>query len=501
MCRYLITLVLLLLMFPGCGQSVDRPAEPVVKQDAPAVSVEPAAELPPQRVDIETSENSASEPMEVAAAPPEPSPLPTPEELYAAATPAVALLHIKGKDGTDIGLGTGFFIDDVGTLITNAHVVFAPGAMFIVARVGEDAAYFIEHVQCFDIPMDLAVLKVPVKNVAHLAVADAMPAVGSRAYVVGNPVGLRHTLSEGLVSGLRRINDSHHEVIQTTAAISKGSSGSPLLNESGQVIGVATFFVNQGQNLNFAVPVSGLQELLNKERANHPVRFYSFIEKFKLENAAWMYAANGKTLTAQGQAFVGAIDSLKTKGISDPEQLAKEGLKIAGIQGTLPTKTRTAQTAKQNSDSLQAIKALRVLVQTPDADARALGLKAADLQTMVELKLRTAGMNLVSTEEWKTIPRSAYIVVRVSISGATDPFAYVVELMLKQATIVRIDSTENHIDLRTAATTWEASTRCGTATRQSVNLAVRDAINASLDEFQNAYLGANPRQSARSIER
>src|SRR5262249_6149512 len=166
-------------------------------------------------------------------------------------------------------------------------------------------------------------------------------------------------------------------------------------------IGVTTFMVNKGQNLNFAVPATAVQEVLKKDRSNHSVRFFSFMEKFKLDNASWMYAANGTVLTSQGQAFATAIDSLKTKGITDPEQLAKEGLKVAGIQGTLPTKTRTAQTAKQTADSLLAISAIRVLVQTPDADARGLGLRAADLQTLIELKLRTAGLKILNTEEFK----------------------------------------------------------------------------------------------------
>jgi S1-C subfamily serine protease len=500
MYRSLSVLALVLLLFSACVR-YDLSAKPTAAQsESSPESTETVVEVAKPVVVDESAAEVVPTPAEIVAAAPEPPTPPTPEQLYAATAPAVVLLQAKGKDGADIAQGTGFFIDDAGTLVTNAHVVLAPGASFVIARVGNETSYLVEHVQSFDMPMDLAILKIPGQTPAHLPIADAMPNVGSRVFVVGNPVGLKHTLSEGLVSSLRRINNNH-EVIQTTAAIGPGSSGSPLLNDRGQVIGVTTLTVTKGQNLNFAVPATAVQELLKKDRANHLVRFYSFMEKFKVDNASWMYAANGTVLTSQGQAFAAAIDSLKTKGISDPEQLAKEGLKVAGIQGTLPTKTRTIQAAKQSTDSLQAIPAVRILVQTPDADARNVGLRAPDLQTMIELKLRTAGMRILNSEEWKTAPRGAYILVRVTTNGAAEPFAYAVELSLKQATIVRIDSADNHVDLRTLASTWEANTRCGTANRQTIGPAVRDAISASLDEFQNAFLAANPPKSAGGRER
>lgn len=85
------------------------------------------------------------------------------------------------------------------------------------------------------------------------------PRVGDKIYVIGSPQGLTNTLSEGLISGFRKTKDG--EWIQITAPISSGSSGGPVLNTAGEVIGVTTAFLSEGQNLNFAVPVSQVHRL------------------------------------------------------------------------------------------------------------------------------------------------------------------------------------------------------------------------------------------------
>ncbi len=85
-----------------------------------------------------------------------------------------------------------------------------------------------------------------------LRVAKTLPEAGDRVLVVGNPEGLERTVSEGIVSAVRNVGD-YGNVIQISAPISPGSSGSPVLNLKGEVVGVATFVDKEGQNLNFAV--------------------------------------------------------------------------------------------------------------------------------------------------------------------------------------------------------------------------------------------------------
>ena len=107
---------------------------------------------------------------------------------------------------------------------------------------------------------DLVLLESPAYGVP-LDVTQKTPAVGDEIVSIGNPKGLEGTLSTGIVSGVREDNGSIY--YQITAPISPGSSGGPVIDEMGKVIGVATFYVTGGQNLNFAMPSKYISALLN----------------------------------------------------------------------------------------------------------------------------------------------------------------------------------------------------------------------------------------------
>jgi len=109
---------------------------------------------------------------------------------------------------------------------------------------------------------DLAILKIDGKDLPILELADNTPLlIGSTVYALGNPKGFTNTFSSGLISGLRKFNDKM-TIIQTSAPISPGSSGGPLLNSDGQAIGITSFFLAEGQNLNFAVSVKHISEMV-----------------------------------------------------------------------------------------------------------------------------------------------------------------------------------------------------------------------------------------------
>jgi hypothetical protein len=93
--------------------------------------------------------------------------------------------------------------------------------------------------------------------------------VGERVFAVGNPQGLEGTFSEGIVSSIRKVG--MHKLLQITAPISPGSSGGPVLNVKGEVIGVSVATYRGGQNLNFAIPVNYLKALLSEERTAKPM--------------------------------------------------------------------------------------------------------------------------------------------------------------------------------------------------------------------------------------
>ncbi len=99
------------------------------------------------------------------------------------------------------------------------------------------------------------------ERVQPLSISPTLPETGERVIVIGTPLGLEKTVSDGIVSAVRDVA-GFGKIIQVTAPISPGSSGSPVVNMKGEVIGVATFFVVAGQNLNFAIPVERISKLV-----------------------------------------------------------------------------------------------------------------------------------------------------------------------------------------------------------------------------------------------
>lgn len=169
--------------------------------------------------------------------------------------PAVITIITYDAKGKIKGQGSGFFISPAGEFLTNYHVL--AGAARAEARTREGRCYPVSKVKAQDRAGDLVVAAIDtgLRNFASLEISGLLPQVGERVVVVGSPFGLEETLSDGIVSAVRRIPDIG-TILQITAPISPGSSGSPVVNMKGKVIGIATFIFKRGQNLNFAVPGS-----------------------------------------------------------------------------------------------------------------------------------------------------------------------------------------------------------------------------------------------------
>ncbi|MBV9108864.1 MAG: trypsin-like peptidase domain-containing protein [Gemmatimonadetes bacterium] len=174
------------------------------------------------------------------------------------ASPAVITLHTYNAAGRETGLGSGFFLAD-GRVATNRHVV--EGASRIEAMTSDDrhlgSATYAEAIG--GPTADLAVLPRFTQPPATLPLAGSMPEVGEAIVVIGAPEGLSNTVSTGIVSAIRNVDGK--TLIQISAPISHGSSGGPVLNMRGEVIGVSVAVLSEGQNLNFAVPVTELQRV------------------------------------------------------------------------------------------------------------------------------------------------------------------------------------------------------------------------------------------------
>jgi tetratricopeptide (TPR) repeat protein len=149
-------------------------------------------------------------------------------------------------------LGSGFFVNNHGHLITNYHVL--KGAYAADVKTYDGKQYPVEGVVAENEAADLIKVRVNIPEVPidWVAVTETEPAIGERVLVVGSPLGLEQTVSEGIVSAIREL-PVVGKVFQLSAPISPGSSGSPVVNMKGKVVGVVSFQATIGQNLNFAV--------------------------------------------------------------------------------------------------------------------------------------------------------------------------------------------------------------------------------------------------------
>ncbi len=195
------------------------------------------------------------------------------KELARDAKHSVVALKILDAFGGELGTGSGFFVDPTGLIVTNFHVI--ERGRRIEAVLSNERTLEVAGVMAKDEDNDLAVLKVDSGPFPALGLADsAAVEAGERVVVLGSPLGLTGTLSEGIVSNVRQdhiLPDGKRiSAIQITAAMSPGSSGSPVMNLDGEVIGVAVSQFTTGQNLNFAVPSQAVRELLGRVDASRP---------------------------------------------------------------------------------------------------------------------------------------------------------------------------------------------------------------------------------------
>ncbi|MFM9886709.1 MAG: trypsin-like peptidase domain-containing protein [Burkholderiales bacterium] len=179
----------------------------------------------------------------------------SPEEVFRKAAQSVVTIEVLDKSLRSFAFGSGVIVDDQ-QVVTNCHVI-AEGSGI---RVLKDGRRFIGSRTYSDPERDLCLLEVnglPGRKADFSSRRTITP--GTRVFAIGSPRGLELSISEGLVSGLREFKDSY--LIQTSAPISKGSSGGGLFNDNGELEGITTSGMRDGQNLNFALPAFLIVEL------------------------------------------------------------------------------------------------------------------------------------------------------------------------------------------------------------------------------------------------
>ena len=181
---------------------------------------------------------------------------------------STVLLVMEDANGQPLSLGSGFFVDE-SHVASNLHVV--EGAVSGYAKlVRQNAKYDIIGVTAVDSERDLVMLKISDSDAPTLPIGNSNAVrTGESVYAVGNPQGLEGTFSQGIVSSIREVGDD--KLLQITAPISPGSSGGPVLNDKGEVIGVSVATFRGGQNLNFAIPSFYLEKLRGKAGPSQPL--------------------------------------------------------------------------------------------------------------------------------------------------------------------------------------------------------------------------------------
>ncbi|MBL8523932.1 MAG: trypsin-like peptidase domain-containing protein [Betaproteobacteria bacterium] len=183
----------------------------------------------------------------------------TAEQVFAEVSPSVVKVVASNESGLPFSTGSGV-VTGRGVVITNCHVVIK--GVDISVRSGKDS--YPATIALADETYDLCQLNVSGLNAPAVEVGSMQYVrTGQKVIAIGAPQGLELTISEGIVSSLRETRLGN--LIQTTAPISKGSSGGGLFNISGQLIGITTFQARTGQNLNFAVPADWIAKMEPRE--------------------------------------------------------------------------------------------------------------------------------------------------------------------------------------------------------------------------------------------
>lgn len=327
--------------------------------------------------------------------------------------------------------GTGFF-DENGLLYTAYHVLRGQEVASFTTADGKTGR--IRSALMVDAKRDIAVLFAE-NPIAGPKLGDyAATSAGDRITVIGSPLGFSQTVTEGIISAKRTMDGADH--IQMSAGVSPGSSGSPVFNTLGNVVGLVVSTAREGQQLNFAV---GSKE-------------------FKSGWGVPLGIAFGKA-SSETPAPLASTTHQPAAALEFGEKAA-----LRGLDG------------------------VTVLVETLHDDSKSGGLKEENLQVDAELMLRTSGVPVFPNTEENTGKPYLYIRVSGMRLENTLTFSYGYEVSLKQRVRLARDTTK-----ALTASTWEQS-GFGYAGSQSFETAVRRNVRNYVQAFSNDYLAANPKK-------
>lgn len=209
---------------------------------------------------------------------PEAEPEPTYQERVADLSQSVLLVNVYDRDKNLLKTGSGFVMFNDETLVTNFHVI--KDAYAVEAVDNTDAVYSIDGAYCYDVAQDIAILRFSAPSglpVLEMGDSDAVQ-VGDEVTAIGSPLGLKNTVSKGIISAVRQCE------IQITAPISPGSSGGALFDEAGKVLGVTYAGMVGGENLNLVIPAKEVVQIREENQAGESTDFVIISNKLPIIN-------------------------------------------------------------------------------------------------------------------------------------------------------------------------------------------------------------------------
>jgi S1-C subfamily serine protease len=304
-----------------------------------------------------------------------PTATPTPREIAASAHASLLIVRALAADGDTVGLGTGFVISPDGLFLTNYHVIEEAAQLRVSLLDGGNWSQV--SLVSADPVHDLALLRLPAQGLHALKLgSDMQMEVGDKVYVMGNPLGMSGTFSDGMVSGKRPVEGV--SMLQITAPISAGSSGGPVMNERGEVIGVATFMVMGGQNLNMSVPIRYAQPLVASPAGARP--FSSALLVSNPRTGLALVGDHPEPALDDGSG-TGAVARRREPQREVEDQLAviSPMLQIRGFVRAFPIATGSAGRAQGNAYDFQLEKGVAYLITARcDADCSNVDLGVYD---------------------------------------------------------------------------------------------------------------------------
>lgn len=246
------------------------------------------------------------------------------ENLFNKHVDSIVVIGALDKKGSQ--LGSGFIIKEDGVIVTNAHLM--NHASKIVVKLRKSQVYHEARLVSVDWDKDIAILKINAKDLKPVKLGNSSKVqTGQRVVTIGNPLGLENTISDGLISSLRSVKGGF-KVLQTSVPLSQGSSGGPLFNLEGEVVGITTGSYLNGQNLNFAIPINYVKSLLAKSNYSKTTSNPVFSKVKGKRNNVYIVQPRD-TLAKIARRFCTTVSKLKQlNGLNDSKIQSGQKIKI-----------------------------------------------------------------------------------------------------------------------------------------------------------------------------